>query len=374
MRSNIALAAGTAALIAMTGPAASKDFNASIWFPETHPLTEYGYLEWAEAVRNADADLNPNVFVGTVLLPPAGHLSGIRDGIAQVGYHAGTYTPGELPVDNLIAQLAFNYSDYYVAAFAITEFNMTDPAALQQWKDNGIVYGGGYATPPYRLFCTSEVKTLEDIKGKKLRMPGAAHSDWAKSVGAVPVNVASSEMYNGLDKGQLDCASNAANDLKSRSLWDVAKHTTLVELGVYWAGYEYGYDADFWAGLSEKQRRVLFDTMAEAIVKTGQGYVGAAQEALDEAPDHDVEVIEPSDELKASIDEFAKTARANAIEMGKSKFGLDDPEAIIERFSKIAEKWETKLADVSFDDTETLTEMLKTEVYDKIDAASYGKN
>jgi TRAP-type C4-dicarboxylate transport system substrate-binding protein len=372
--SRVLLSLGSALLIAATaGQASAKEFNISIWFPDAHPLTNHGYIQWAKSLEKASGGaLTPKVFTGTVLLPPAAHLSGLRDGIAQVTYHAGTYTPADLPEDNLLAQMAFSYSDYFLAVFATTDMNLNDPEMQAMWKRNGVVYGGGYATPPYRLFCTTKVTTLEEIKGKRLRMPGAAHSDWAKSVGAVPVNVSSSEMYNGLDKGQLDCASNAANDMKSRSLWDVAKHTTMIELGVYWAGYEYAFNPDFWKGLTPGERRIMFDTMAEAMVKTGHGYMKQSDEAVAEAPQHGVTVYEPSAELKKSVTDFSAVAKTKAIELGKSKFKLKDPEGLIGRFEKVIAKWQKLLANVDRGDEAALIAVLRKEVYDKIDVATYG--
>ena len=52
-----------------------------------------------------------------------GSLQGVRDGVAQVTYHAGTYTPSELPVANLIGNFAFYNTDPMVMAFASTEFD-----------------------------------------------------------------------------------------------------------------------------------------------------------------------------------------------------------------------------------------------------------
>ena len=46
--------------------------------------------------------------------------------------------------------------------------------------------------------CSSPMKSLKDLKGKRLRTAGAALSRWAESIGAVPVNVPSSEMYQGV--------------------------------------------------------------------------------------------------------------------------------------------------------------------------------
>src|SRR3546814_6807043 len=82
---------------------AETTLNASIWFPETQPLTRYGYQEWAKKVEKASGgDLKIKVFTDTTLLPVVAHLSGLRDGIADITYHAGTYTPADLPEDNVL--------------------------------------------------------------------------------------------------------------------------------------------------------------------------------------------------------------------------------------------------------------------------------
>lgn len=368
-----AVLAATAAVL-MAPAAGAVEFNASVWFPDTHPLTREGYIDWAEAVIEAsNGELTPVVFTGTALLSPNAHLSGLRDGIIQVGYHAGTYTPSELPEDNVLAALQLGLSDPLVTVFAVTDFYLNDPDMQAMFARNGIVFGGGYASAIYRLMCTSKIETLQDMRGKKIRMPGAIHSEWGKSVGAVSVNVPSSEMFTGLEKGQIDCAVNAANDLKSRSLWDVAKHITLVNFGPYWAGWEYAFNKDFWQSLTPEQRRILLDTIAAAIVKTSIVYQAVTDQALDEAPGQGVTIHEPSSDLVASLEEFASTtAREIAIQQGKEQFRMADPEALIERFEATVAKWSERLAGVDRTDEAALTEIMKSEIYDKIDVATYG--
>src|SRR3546814_2826642 len=70
----------------------------------------------------------------------------------------------------------------------------------------------GVQTCALPIFCRKKVAQLSDLKGLKLRTPGPVHAEWAKSVGATPVNVPSSEMFTGLDKGQIDCAVMGANE------------------------------------------------------------------------------------------------------------------------------------------------------------------
>lgn len=372
----IIAAAGLCAMLGAGLPAqAETEFNASIWFPTTHPLTGIGYVDWAKALEAAsDGALKPNLFTGTALLPPQAHLSGLRDGIAQLTYHAGTYTPAELPEDNTLSILGFNLRDIMTASFAVTDFYINDPEMQKRFDELGIVFVGGYATPQYNIFCSSEVKDVADLKGMKIRTPGPIHAEWARSVGAVPVSVPSSEMFTGLERGQLDCASNAANDLKSRSLWDVAKHTYTIPLGVYFAGWQYGFNKDFWADLTDEQRRVIMDTVGDAIVDTMIGYVALAQEALDEAPSHGVTVTGPSEATMAEMEVFSRdVVRPYAIQQGKERFELDDPEGLISRFEATVEKWEKLLEGVDRNDAAALKKILHDNLYAKVDAASYGQ-
>jgi TRAP-type C4-dicarboxylate transport system substrate-binding protein len=373
MRCQRVVAAALAMAMAGSAAYAAREFNASIWFPDTHPLTK-GYLDWAKRLEAASkGELKAKVFTGTALLPPNAHLSGLKDGIAHVTYHAGTYTPTDLPEDNVISMLALGVSDTMAVTFAVTDFYMTDPEMAARFKAHGIVFAGGYSTPPYNLMCTKKVATLADLKGLKIRMPGVIHADWAKSVGAVPVSVPSTEMFTGLEKGQLDCAANAANDMKSRSLWDVAKHTSTISLGLYWAGWNWAFNGKFWKELKPEERRVLLDTIADTIPPMMLGYLKDTADALKEAPSKGVTIYPETDEMKKSVQEFSsKVARAQAVEQGTSKFKLKDPDGLLKRFEATLVKWEGLLKGVDRNDPAALAKVLKDNLYSKIDEKTYG--
>lgn len=364
-----ALAAVTAMNLA-TAQAAETKFTASAWLPPSHPVTKYGYTDWMKKIEaQSEGTLKPQLFTGSALLAPADHLSGVRDGIADFGWISGTYTPSDIPEDNTIFQMAFVYTDYFVGSFAVTEFNMLDEQMQAQWKRNNIVYMSGFSTPPYRLICTSKIESIDDIKGRKIRSTGGLLPEWVRSVGAVPVNVASSESYTGLEKGQLDCATNAADDLRSRSYWDVAKDVAEVELGTYWsvnAG-----NRDFWQGLETSQRKVLLDTMAETLVDTGIGYLSEVQDIVEEAKDKGVSFHAPGPSLADSLSEFKATAPSFAVELGSEKLGVDGADELVSRFEKIANKWRDLLKDVDRTDRAALLALLREQVFDRVDPATY---
>lgn len=360
--------------LAGSSVAQATELSASIWFPESHPLTSDGYVKWAEQLREqSGGDLTLNLFTGTALLPAAAHLTGLRDGIADITYHAGTYTPSDLPEDNVLAILGIALKDNVVVAAAVSDFYLNDPGMKAMFDRHGIVFLGGYATPPYILMCNQKVETLADIQGKKIRMPGAVHAVWAEKVGAVPISVPSTEMFTGLERGQLDCAANAANDMKSRSLWDVAKHVTTLDLGSYFSGWLQAINADSWAGLTDAQRKMLLDTVSGAVVDAAIAYNVVSDEALAEASDHGVTIYEPADDLKQALSEFNENEmRDFALQQGSEQFNLEGSEELIERFEQTIEKWRGLYADVDRQDAATIKQILYDNLYSKVDPATYG--
>lgn len=353
---------------------AKTQLNASIWFPESQPLTRYGYMEWAKKVDKAsNGDIKINVFTDTTLLPVVAHFSGLRDGIADITYHAGTYTPSDLPEDNVLAVLGIALSEPLLTTFAVADFYMNDPDMQALWKRQKITFLGAYASVPYNLICRTKVEQQSDLKGLKLRTPGPVHAEWARSVGAAPVNVPSSEMFTGLDKGQIDCAVMGANELQTRSLWDVAKHVNMANLGPYFAGWEWAMNRAKWNKLTDAQRRIILDTIAESTVETELAYIAAGEQAIKEAPNHGVTVYQPSAETTKSIDDFASHARAMAIKEGKERFKLKDPEGLVSRFEATLAKWEKLMQGVDRTDPKALTALLKDNLYSKIDEKTYGK-
>jgi TRAP-type C4-dicarboxylate transport system substrate-binding protein len=74
---------------------------------------------------------------------------------------------------------------------------------------------------------TKPIRTLEDIKGMKIRTPSAAQSMQLETLGATPIDMPANQIYNNLDRGVMDASMipmSAALDFK---LIEVAKFYTI---------------------------------------------------------------------------------------------------------------------------------------------------
>lgn len=359
--------------IMATGATAQTEFIANSFYEAAVPMSGAGYIEWADLVGElSGGDLVPEVFTGTVLLAPRASLQGIQDNVVQVAHHAAIYTPSDLPVANAVQELGFAYTDPVQAIFAVTDFSMNNPVQLEEWRDKGLVYLGAYATPPYILMCSSPVRTLDEMRGKRIRTAGSAVSVWVEEAGGIPVNVPSSEMYTGLERGSLDCATNAASDLLDRSLLEVAEHTTLLSTGMYWSGPQWGYNPDFWASLTAEQRGILMEASARSMARIVIAYAEKVENGLEASREAGGSIYEPEEDLFAHVAEFRDRTSASAADKAGSEYGIEEPEALISAFENKMQEWADLLAEIDTSDEDAITALAMREIFDEIDPATYG--
>ena len=357
---------------AQLSAAESMEFNANVFYNEAVPMSGVGYGEWAENLEKlSNGALKAKVFYGGVLAPPNASLTAVSDGLAEVGHIPAMYTPSDLPVSNLLHELSANFTDSLAIMAALTEYNFTNKELQDQYKKWNMFFAGAYSTPEYRIFCRDKVTTLDEMKGKKIRTLGAGSALLVEQMGGIPVNVPSSEMYSGLEKGILDCAANAVSDLKARSLWDVSEHTTMISLGIFYVGPQWGVRTSFWDKLDVDARKAFFRACAVGMPRIYQEYKASNDAAMQEASGHGVTFHEPSQEMADMIKKFEASNIERAIKVGKENGMVADPEKFIADFIALYEKWVKLLADVNRDDAEAVADILMTNIYDKVDAANY---
>jgi TRAP-type C4-dicarboxylate transport system substrate-binding protein len=59
--------------------------------------------------------------------------------------------------------------------------------------------------PEQVFYCRGEIRSVEDLKGKKVRVQGTSQADFAAAVGASAVTIAFGEVVPALEKGVVDC-------------------------------------------------------------------------------------------------------------------------------------------------------------------------
>ncbi|MCB1476719.1 MAG: TRAP transporter substrate-binding protein DctP [Rhodobiaceae bacterium] len=84
---------------------------------------------------------------------------------------------------------------------------------------------------PYALLTKTEVKSLEDLKGLKIRGAGGPVNKMVEALGAIPVTTASTEILTAFQQGVVDGVLVPAESWLTYNLDEVAKYIVLVDFG-----------------------------------------------------------------------------------------------------------------------------------------------
>lgn len=350
----------------------AERFNASNWLPPSHELAIYPYNEWIPKVKEAtNGRIDFQHHVSGSLVPARSTMQGVRDGVAAVGVVFPPYTPAEFPLANVINDLSFTSQDSLAGVLAWVEVNLRNPKLQAEWKRNGGVFGGGYTTPTYELICAKPVTDLASTKGLKFRSAAGAHTEWIKDVQGVPVSVPIGDVYTGLERGSIDCAVADLGNLDSMKLTEVTKAVTLVGMGGT-AGASWAYNSAFWKKISAADRRVLFDQMAYAIARTQVAWTQNAEKALAAARAKGVRVIQPSADLKEGLTRFNQKFTEELPKVSMERRKIADPSDVVNAYLESYKNWGKRLQEIDRKDDKAVGRLIKSEIYDKLDANTYG--
>lgn len=370
----LALAAFAISMLPLsTGANAAREIKVTIGNPARHPVVAQGWEPYARAVEaQTSGSLKFRIFPGGVLLSTKATLKGIQDGAADAGLYPLTYWPAELPIANLIADLALLGSDAPAMAGATSAFNLLRcHECLEEFAAQGMVYNGTYSTTPYRLITKTPITGVADLAGKKVRSAGAAWTRMMRHFGAVPVSVAGEEMYQAMSQGVLDVAVQPPTALKSFSLWDVATGVTMIPLGTYHSISPLGFSRKVWRELTKAERAALIGNAALMAANLVVEYEEQDEQALKEAVAKGTVANRPDPALVAAVQKFAIDDLRVVARDAEANYGIKDPRRFIEAFRAELARWNDLVAPIR-DDREKLRALYQREIFDKLDAASHG--
>lgn len=349
----------------VSASATAASYRATNWLQPIHTLNAEPYQKFAESLKKATNDeIAFTVYSGGTLVPAKATIQALRDGTAQLGIVYAGYTPAELPLNNVLVDLGFLVKDPMAASFAYTEINLSNKDLINEWKKQGVIFAGGYSTPIYNFMCSKSIKSLADAKGKKIRTAGGTQTDWAASIGGVPVSVPIGDVYTGLSRGSVDCTMAEVPNLINSKFIEVAKSITRLDMGAV-PGATYVLNPDFWKDLSPEHKKTMISLMAKGQADQQIGYAARTEEALKEAQEK-IKIIEPDQDLVDALQAF-KTSYIKALpQKAMKERRITDPSNLIAEYTKLEAKWHDLLEKVDRKDADAVAKLLEQEIYSKV--------
>lgn len=351
------------ALTLAAGPAASQEKVFGVITSPTSPMTE-AMVKWLENVDAATEGGYPHsVASGGALIGKGTEVSGFEDYIVDGGFVSVLYYPSELPINHMLGNLNLSAKDSRAAGAAVLETVLVRCGdCLDELIDHNIMPVGSYATSPYNMFCKEPGHELADFKGRSIRAVGSL-GRLVDAIGGVPVNLGISEIYEGLQRGQLDCTVYTAGTVEDYSYNDVAPYLTVISSGPVYGPSGLALRYDLWEGMDAAERKVFVDAAAEAVTHGIYDYYEQDSAVLGNPDQYKLTIGEPGPELAKAIDDYAQ-ANMDMMVAEAEKQGVANAREIATTFHEVLNKWDGILGELG-DDRAAFAEALNREIYAK---------
>jgi TRAP-type C4-dicarboxylate transport system substrate-binding protein len=306
----------------LVGSAAiAKDLSLSYFMGPKHPMNGAVFTPFAEKLAEiSGGKMTVSQFAGGALnSAPPKQYSILLDGVADIAFHLPGYTAQLFPIATSVTtpnmcDTAVECTESMWRAYDVIE-NEFDAKILALW-----------ANSPQVLFSKdTAIRTLEDIKGKIVRVTSAQDIPFAEALGASAVSQPVSVINQNLTNGVVDIVSIDPSAALSFKLHEPANFITV---GVPGAGSAFALlmNKGVYGALSDEEKGWVDAASGKWLSLSGaQRYDAIAQKALSVSAENGVEIINLSAEEGARWDQAIQPAMDAwmASEVGQGLTGAD---------------------------------------------------
>lgn len=152
-----------------------------------------------------------------------------KGGISDFAWNFHGVFPGMTTLSDVVSLPFMPFKSSEQASAILWKLYEEFPNLSKQYKDNKVLLT--WMTEPYYLITTKkQVKTMEDLKGLKLRIIGGPPTEVFREMGAVPVMIPMPENYMNMQKGVTDGMGTVWEATYSFRLYEVVKYYTYAPL------------------------------------------------------------------------------------------------------------------------------------------------
>ena len=195
--------------------------KAANYLPPTHPMSALTGWFCDEVKKRTNGQVEIAYHAGGTLLNPVKMYDGVTTGITDLGVSHIQYTRGRFPVTEVF-DLPLGSPSGWVATQVTADFYAKFKP--KEWDEVQVLYINTCG-PLILQTIAKPVKTLEDMKGLKIRATGQL-SDVVKALGALPIPLQMPDVYESLKRGVIDGIVVDLSTLKFWKFAEVVKYVT----------------------------------------------------------------------------------------------------------------------------------------------------
>ncbi len=274
-----------------------------------------------ELEKRSNGRIITTTYYGGALGAGPDHYDIVADGLSDMGYFTATWTPGRFPLSDVLSMPVFVHGKDVAVEIGNAMYEKILHREFEEVKLlnlNGCIQSYFWTTEP--------VKTLEDVKGLRMRSPGGLQTYMIEALGAEPVFMPLGDVYMAMELGDIDGIVTCPQLYYAFNLYEVADHAVVASFGCVTEGVAMNLDT---YEQTPKDLKMIIDEVTENPFKlTGGLTVEAIEEIMVSLAGEGVKFYElPAEEAERWNNLFAEEVVLRWVEQ-MEKDGLPGKEVL----------------------------------------------
>lgn len=280
-RKFITLAFGLSAMLtAGSASAQQTTLNVSTWLPPAHVQNRVVWPTWAEWVEEA-TEGRVKVNIEYTSNNPGQLFEMVEDGVTDAAFSFHGFIPGRFDLQEIVELpgLGTNAEGASAAHWRTYQEYLADSG-----EHEGLELLALFTHGPGVMQTNFPVTSLDDLKGKKIRVGGGVQAEIGKRLEITPVAAPGNKVYELLQTGVVDGVFMPATEQKAQRLFEVAPYITTLPQGMYLGSFTMFISPDFMDSISEEDAEAIRSVSGEKLsIFAGKSWDAEDQEALEYA-------------------------------------------------------------------------------------------
>ncbi len=312
---------------------APVELNFATWQPPGHVNNTQVFEPFTrEVAEKTEGRVKIYLHPGGALAKGDETYDGVVTGILDIGFALQAYTPGRFPLTTIM-EFPFLFSNSLQACLATMELYQTNQAFQDEYKDVKVFWIG--ATDTAALLSTKPVKTMEDMKGLRIRTPGTIQNDVVTAFGGIPVSMPYADVYDALQRGVVDATFGPFTSILPFKLHEVIDHVLMVDF--YVTPLYVVMNKEKWNKISPQDQAIIEELVAQFPRQIGELYNHEVEVNLKVVKDNNITLNTMTPEQIAEAKKVLEPLQAKWLADMKAK-GLP-AEEVYAQFKRLAEKY-----------------------------------
>lgn len=285
------------------------EFTLSMHDPKTTASAVY-IQSWIDKISEAtDGHVKITLYDNATLSAATDIGDNVKAGSVDIGWLYTSYYAGQFPLTDVINLPLQGFGDPVVSTEVLWSLKDKYEEIDQEWSDFKLLMF--YGNPGMILASADKPLTsLADLKGMSIRCPSGAITDVLTAWGASPVTMAPTDLYEAVEKKNIEGYIFEPSGICNFSLQEITKYYT--DYPLYDGPFALIMNLDKWNSLPEEYQQAIEELSGkEASLGAAQAFADDVEKARDTIVAAGGEFVELSDdalaEMAVAADAYAET-------------------------------------------------------------------